>query len=65
MAHIDDIIRTLDELLQPTIFQDLGPNGLPAGSLGGISGSHWFGVEPLTGIDLWDLKKQDVTTTQP
>ena len=28
MAHIDDIIRTLDELLQPAAFQDLGPNGL-------------------------------------
>jgi peptide/nickel transport system permease protein len=30
-------------------------NGLPAGSLGGISGSHWFGVEPLTGTDLFAL----------
>lgn len=30
-------------------------NGVPAGSLGGISGSHWFGVEPLTGIDLFAL----------
>ena len=28
MAKIDDIIRTLDELLRPTDFQDLGPNGL-------------------------------------
>jgi dinuclear metal center YbgI/SA1388 family protein len=28
MAHIDDIIRTLDELLRPSDFQDLGPNGL-------------------------------------
>ena len=28
MAHITDILRTLDELLQPTSFQDLGPNGL-------------------------------------
>jgi dinuclear metal center YbgI/SA1388 family protein len=28
MARIDDIIRTLDELLRPTEFQDLGPNGL-------------------------------------
>ena len=28
MANIDDIIRTLDELLRPTDFQDLGPNGL-------------------------------------
>ena len=28
MAQIDDIIRTLDELLRPADFQDLGPNGL-------------------------------------
>ena len=28
MAQITDIIRTLDELLQPAAFQDLGPNGL-------------------------------------
>ncbi|TCO65853.1 ABC transporter permease [Actinocrispum wychmicini] len=30
-------------------------NGVPIGSLGGVSGSHWFGVEPLTGIDLFAL----------
>ena len=28
MAKIDDIIQTLDELLRPSDFQDLGPNGL-------------------------------------
>lgn len=28
MAQISDIIRTLDELLEPARFQDLGPNGL-------------------------------------
>jgi dinuclear metal center YbgI/SA1388 family protein len=28
MARTDDIIRTLDELLRPADFQDLGPNGL-------------------------------------
>jgi dinuclear metal center YbgI/SA1388 family protein len=28
MTQISDIIRTLDELLQPATFQDLGPNGL-------------------------------------
>src|SRR4051794_7954954 len=28
MARIDDIIRTLDELLRPADFTDLGPNGL-------------------------------------
>jgi peptide/nickel transport system permease protein len=40
--------------LTPDI-KNLGPTGLPAGSLGGISGAHWFGVEPLTGIDLFAL----------
>jgi dinuclear metal center YbgI/SA1388 family protein len=28
MTQITDILRTLDELLQPATFQDLGPNGL-------------------------------------
>ncbi len=30
-------------------------NGVPKGALGGVSGDHWFGVEPLTGIDLFAL----------
>ncbi|MTD54390.1 ABC transporter permease [Amycolatopsis pithecellobii] len=34
------------ELLDPA-------DGTGAGELGGISGSHWFGVEPLTGRDLF------------
>ncbi|WP_285742469.1 ABC transporter permease [Lentzea sp. NBRC 105346] len=29
--------------------------GGPAGLLGGISGTHWFGVEPLTGRDLFAI----------
>jgi peptide/nickel transport system permease protein len=29
--------------------------GGPAGVLGGVSGSHWFGVEPLTGRDLFAI----------
>ncbi|GAB3908876.1 ABC transporter permease [Kibdelosporangium lantanae] len=29
--------------------------GLPKGDLGGITGDHWFGVEPGTGIDLFAL----------
>jgi peptide/nickel transport system permease protein len=36
------------ELLNPS-------NGAGAGALGGISGSHWFGVEPLTGRDLFAI----------
>lgn len=27
----------------------------PSGSLGGVSGDHWFGVEPLTGRDLFSI----------
>lgn len=34
------------EALDPT-------TGAPAGALGGVSGRHWFGVEPLTGRDLF------------
>jgi len=30
-------------------------NGLPPGTLGGVSGRHWFGVEPLTGRDLFAI----------
>jgi peptide/nickel transport system permease protein len=29
--------------------------GTPAGPLGGVSGEHWFGVEPLTGRDLFAI----------
>ncbi len=36
------------ELLDPA-------NGTGAGTLGGISGRHWFGVEPLTGRDLFAI----------
>jgi peptide/nickel transport system permease protein len=30
-------------------------SGLPKGALGGVSGTHWFGVEPLTGRDLFAI----------
>jgi peptide/nickel transport system permease protein len=33
----------------------LANTGLPAGTLGGVSGAHWFGVEPLTGRDLFAI----------
>lgn len=33
----------------------LGPNTAPAGFGGGISAQHWFGVEPLTGRDLFSV----------
>ena len=31
----------------------LDPSGFPLGPLGGISGDHWFGVEPVNGRDLF------------
>jgi peptide/nickel transport system permease protein len=31
----------------------LSDSGQPLGSAGGITGSHWFGVEPVTGRDLF------------
>ena len=38
MPHIDDLIRALDELLDPAAFDDYGPNGLQVpGRLGGAS----------------------------
>ncbi|MBA8792510.1 peptide/nickel transport system permease protein [Friedmanniella endophytica] len=33
----------------------LGPNTAPKGFGGGISARHWFGVEPLTGRDLFSV----------
>ncbi|HEY9292497.1 MAG TPA: ABC transporter permease [Microlunatus sp.] len=33
----------------------LGPDSAPKGPLGGISAEHWFGVEPLTGRDLFSI----------
>jgi peptide/nickel transport system permease protein len=30
-------------------------SGLPRGALGGVSGSHWLGVEPQTGRDLFSI----------
>ena len=33
----------------------LDGSGLPTGRLGGMSGEHWFGVEPLNGRDLFAI----------
>ena len=33
----------------------LGGDTAPHGPLGGMSGTHWFGVEPLTGRDLFSI----------
>jgi peptide/nickel transport system permease protein len=37
--------------------------GNPLGSFGGVSGSHWFGVEPGTGRDLFALVVYGLRTT--
>lgn len=34
---------------------DLADGSTPRGALGGVSGDHWFGVEPLTGRDLFSI----------
>ncbi|GGK65033.1 ABC transporter permease [Nocardia camponoti] len=35
--------------------ETLGPDSAPAGAFGGISADHWFGVEPLSGRDLFAI----------
>ncbi len=37
--------------------------GAPAGALGGVSGDHWFGVEPLTGRDLFAIVAHGARTS--
>jgi peptide/nickel transport system permease protein len=55
MAVAADLLVSIEgQSLTPDI-KNLGPFGLPAGSLGGVSGAHWFGVEPGTGTDLFAL----------
>jgi peptide/nickel transport system permease protein len=41
----------------------LNHRGTPAGALGGISGAHWFGVEPLTGRDLFSIVAHGARTS--
>ena len=46
----------LDALGRSATLQDstlLNEYGTPSGSFGGVSGAHWFGVEPLLGRDLF------------
>ncbi|NIZ93585.1 ABC transporter permease [Kineococcus rubinsiae] len=38
-------------------------SGLPQGALGGISGTHWLGVEPLTGRDLFAIVAHGARTS--
>ena len=61
-AAADLFVLVEGQNLQPDIAA-LGPTGLPAGSLGGVSGAHWFGVEPLTGVDLFALAAHGARTS--
>jgi peptide/nickel transport system permease protein len=42
-----------DTTTQHSDLIDSASGGTPIGSLGGVSGSHWLGVEPQTGRDLF------------
>jgi peptide/nickel transport system permease protein len=42
-----------DTTTQHADLVDSASGGTPIGSLGGVSGSHWLGVEPQTGRDLF------------
>ncbi|EOD68018.1 ABC transporter permease [Amycolatopsis vancoresmycina] len=61
-AAADLFVLAEGQSLTPDI-GTLGPTGLPAGTLGGLSGAHWFGVEPLTGVDLFALVAHGARTS--
>ncbi|MGW4060023.1 ABC transporter permease [Amycolatopsis sp. NPDC004747] len=61
-AGADLFVLAEGQSLVPDI-STLGPTGLPAGTLGGVSGAHWFGVEPLTGVDLFALVAHGARTS--
>ncbi|WP_103349392.1 ABC transporter permease [Amycolatopsis sp. CA-128772] len=61
-AAADLFVLAEGQSLTPDI-GTLGPTGLPAGPLGGVSGAHWFGVEPLTGVDLFALVAHGARTS--
>lgn len=61
-AGADLFVLAEGQSLAPDI-TTLGPTGLPAGALGGVSGAHWFGVEPLTGVDLFALVAHGARTS--
>lgn len=61
-AAADLFVLAEGQSLTPDI-GTLGPTGLPAGPLGGLSGAHWFGVEPLTGVDLFALVAHGARTS--
>ncbi|WP_410585924.1 ABC transporter permease [Amycolatopsis sp. lyj-23] len=61
-AGADLFVLLEGQSLNPDI-TTLGPTGLPAGALGGVRGKHWFGVEPLTGVDLFALVAHGARTS--
>ncbi len=46
------IIKTTPDAFHPNTLND-ARGALPLGKLGGVSGHHWFGVEPRTGRDIF------------
>jgi len=46
------IIKTTPDAFHPNTLDDMR-GALPLGKLGGVSGHHWFGVEPRTGRDIF------------
>ena len=53
LAPVLTALEGQDPTTQHAELVDSATGGTPLGSLGGVSGSHWFGVEPKTGRDLF------------
>ena len=46
------IIKTSPDAFHPDTLDEMR-GALPLGKMGGVSGHHWFGVEPRTGRDIF------------
>ena len=46
------IMKTTPDAFHPEALDEM-KGALPLGKLGGVSGHHWFGVEPRTGRDIF------------
>lgn len=63
-AILADVLSGINGNDPYTYHQDLlDGRGQPVGFGGGISGAHWFGVEPLTGRDLFSIVVHGARTT--
>ena len=65
LAAIAPILTTLNVIDPYTPHSDLvgGLGSLPLGNLGGVSGSHWMGVEPGIGRDIFARVISGLTTS--